>query len=65
MRSCYVNPVGWHWAQNVGLVRITGIRSRWVAAGSGALMIVIGLIPKAGAVVNSISSPVLGGASLA
>ncbi|TBW20736.1 uracil-xanthine permease [Arcanobacterium bovis] len=52
-------------AQNVGLVRITGIRSRWVAAGSGVLMIIIGLIPKAGAVVNSIPSPVLGGASLA
>ncbi|WP_235001760.1 solute carrier family 23 protein [Arcanobacterium ihumii] len=52
-------------AQNVGLVRITRIRSRWVATGSGVLMVIIGLIPKAGAIVNSIPSPVLGGASLA
>lgn len=52
-------------AQNVGLVRITGVKSRWVAAGAGVIMIVLGLLPKAGAVVNSIPSPVLGGASLA
>ncbi|MCI5825370.1 MAG: purine/pyrimidine permease [Arcanobacterium sp.] len=51
-------------AQNVGLVRMTGVKSRWVATGAGALMIVLGLVPKAGAVVNTIPSPVLGGASL-
>lgn len=52
-------------AQNVGLVRLTGIKSRWVAAGAGVLMIVVGLVPKVGAIVASIPSPVLGGASLA
>ena len=52
-------------AQNVGLVRITGVRSRWVAASAAAFMIVLGLLPKAGAVVASIPSPVLGAASLA
>ncbi|QRV02049.1 purine/pyrimidine permease [Arcanobacterium phocisimile] len=52
-------------AQNVGLVRLTGIKSRWVAAGAGGLMIVVGLLPKVGAIVASIPSPVLGGASLA
>ncbi|MDP9801188.1 xanthine permease [Arcanobacterium wilhelmae] len=52
-------------AQNVGLVRLTGIKSRWVAAGAGVLMIVVGLLPKVGAVVAAIPSPVLGGASLA
>ncbi|MDD7464769.1 MAG: solute carrier family 23 protein [Actinomycetaceae bacterium] len=51
-------------AQNVGLVRMTGVKSRWVATGAGAIMIVLGLVPKAGAVVNTIPSPVLGGASL-
>jgi 2-oxo-4-hydroxy-4-carboxy--5-ureidoimidazoline (OHCU) decarboxylase len=52
-------------AQNVGLVRLTKVRSRWVVAGAGVLMIILGLLPKAGAVVASIPSPVLGAASLA
>ncbi|ADL21611.1 Xanthine permease [Corynebacterium pseudotuberculosis] len=52
-------------AQNVGLVRITGVKSRWVAASAAGFMIILGLLPKAGAVVASIPSPVLGAASLA
>ena len=52
-------------AQNVGLVRLTRVKSRWVVASAGVVMIIIGLIPKAGAVVASIPGPVLGGASLA
>jgi OHCU decarboxylase len=52
-------------AQNVGLVRLTRVRSRWVVAGAGVLMIILGLLPKAGAVVAAIPSPVLGAASLA
>lgn len=52
-------------AQNVGLVRLTGVKSRWVAASAAGFMIVLGLLPKAAAVVAAIPSPVLGGASLA
>lgn len=52
-------------AENVGLVRLTGIRSRWVVATAGAIMIVIGVIPKAGAVAASIPHSVLGGAAIA
>ena len=52
-------------AQNVGLVRLTRVRSRWVVTAAGAMMIVLGLVPKAGAVVAAIPSPVIGGASLA
>ncbi|MBA3249643.1 MAG: 2-oxo-4-hydroxy-4-carboxy-5-ureidoimidazoline decarboxylase [Geodermatophilaceae bacterium] len=52
-------------AENVGLVRLTAIKSRWVVATAGAIMIVIGLIPKAGAVAASIPHPVLGGAAIA
>ena len=51
-------------AQNVGLVRITGVKSRWVAVAAAGIMIVLGLLPKAGAVVASIPAPVLGAASL-
>ncbi|TDW71051.1 2-oxo-4-hydroxy-4-carboxy-5-ureidoimidazoline decarboxylase [Kribbella pratensis] len=52
-------------AENVGLVRLTRVRSRWVVATAGAIMILIGLLPKAGAIVAGVPHPVLGGAALA
>jgi uric acid transporter len=52
-------------AENVGLVRLTRIKSRYVVAAAGAIMILIGLIPKAGAIVAGIPHPVLGCATLA
>src|SRR5688500_2513636 len=52
-------------AENVGLVRLTQVRSRWVVAAAGGLMILVGLVPKAGAVVAGIPHPVHGGAALA
>ncbi len=52
-------------AENVGLVRLTGIRSRWVVATAGAIMMLIGVIPKAGAIAASIPHSVLGGAAIA
>ena len=51
-------------AENVGLVRLTRVKSRWVVATAGAIMILLGLLPKAGAIVSSIPSSVLGGAAL-
>jgi OHCU decarboxylase len=52
-------------AENVGLVRLTRVKSRWVVATAGAIMIVIGVIPKIGAIVAAIPPPVLGGAGFA
>lgn len=52
-------------AENVGLVRLTRVKSRWVVASAGVIMIVLGLLPKAGALVAGIPHPVLGGAALA
>ncbi len=52
-------------AENVGLVRLTQVKSRWVVAAAGAVMILLGLLPKAAAVVAAIPHPVLGGAALA
>lgn len=51
-------------AQNVGLVRFTGVKSRFVVAAAGGILVVLGLLPKLGAVVSSIPLPVLGGAGL-
>ena len=52
-------------AQNVGLVRLTRVKSRWVVTAAGVFMIVLGLLPKAAAFVAAIPPPVIGGASLA
>ncbi|MEV3860822.1 nucleobase:cation symporter-2 family protein [Streptomyces sp. NPDC050095] len=51
-------------AQNVGLVGMTRVRSRWVVATAGGILVLLGLLPKLGAVVASIPAPVLGGAGL-
>ncbi len=52
------------YAQNVGLVGMTRVRSRWVVAAAGGMLVVLGLLPKLGAVVAAIPAPVLGGAGL-
>jgi NCS2 family nucleobase:cation symporter-2 len=52
-------------SQNVGLVGMTGVRSRWAVATSGVILIVLGLFPKLATVVASIPNAVLGGAGIA
>ena len=52
-------------AENVGLVRLTKVKSRYVVATAGIFMMIIGIFPKVGAAVAAIPPPVLGGASYA
>ena len=52
-------------AENVGLVRLTKVKSRYVVATAGLFMMIIGIFPKVGAAVAAIPPPVLGGASFA
>jgi NCS2 family nucleobase:cation symporter-2 len=51
-------------SQNVGLVGVTGVRSRFVCVAGGIIMVVLGLIPKMGALVEALPTVVLGGAGL-
>ncbi|MFJ1646464.1 nucleobase:cation symporter-2 family protein [Streptomyces sp. NPDC088258] len=51
-------------AQNVGLVGMTKVRSRYVAAVAGGILILLGLVPKLGEIVASLPGPVIGGAGL-
>lgn len=51
-------------SQNVGLVGVTGVRSRHVCVAGGLIMIVLGLIPKMGALIEALPTVVLGGAGL-
>ncbi|MFE9254339.1 nucleobase:cation symporter-2 family protein [Streptomyces sp. NPDC006879] len=50
-------------AENVGLVRMTKVKSRFVVVAAGVFMIILGLLPKAAAAVAAVPHPVLGGAA--
>jgi NCS2 family nucleobase:cation symporter-2 len=51
-------------SQNVGLVGVTGVRSRFVTAAGGVILLALGLIPKLGAVMTAVPVFVLGGAGI-
>jgi uric acid transporter len=50
-------------AENIGLVRLTRVKSRFVVAAAGVIMILLGIFPKIAALVAAIPPPVLGGAA--
>ncbi|MFH9136848.1 nucleobase:cation symporter-2 family protein [Streptomyces sp. NPDC017524] len=51
-------------AQNVGVVSLTRVRSRYVVAAAGGALVVLGAFPVLGAVVSLVPMPVLGGAGI-
>ncbi len=51
------------YAENVGLIGMTKVRSRWVVTVCGVLLLVMGIIPKIGQLVAGLPQPVIGGAA--
>ena len=51
-------------SQNVGLVGVTGVKSRFVCVAGGLILLALGLVPKMAALVESLPTVVLGGAGL-
>ncbi|BCJ46564.1 xanthine/uracil permease [Actinoplanes ianthinogenes] len=51
-------------AQNVGLVQVTRVRSRFVVTAAGVILVLLGLIPKLGEVIAAVPGPVIGAAAL-
>jgi xanthine permease len=51
-------------AQNVGVVTLTRVRSRYVVAVAGGTLLILGAFPVLGAVVSLVPMPVLGGAGI-
>ncbi len=51
-------------AQNVGLVAVTKIKSRYVVAAGGVILVLLGLLPVMGRVVAAVPTAVLGGAGI-
>jgi len=52
------------YSQNVGLVGVTGVKSRWVCVAAGLIMIVLALFPKLSIMFALIPQSVLGGAGI-
>lgn len=52
-------------AQNIGLVQMTSVRSRYVTVAAGLFLLALSLVPKAAFLVASIPPAVLGGAGIA
>jgi uric acid transporter len=47
------------YAENGGLIGMTGVRSRWVVTVCGVFLVILGLIPKVGAIVAALPGPVM------
>jgi len=50
-------------AQNIGLVSMTKVFSRWVVVAAGGILMLLGLCPKFAALATIIPAPVFGGAT--
>jgi NCS2 family nucleobase:cation symporter-2 len=51
-------------SQNVGLVGVTGVRSRYITVTGGVIMVLLGMLPKMASLVEAVPQVVLGGAGL-
>ncbi|TKB56510.1 nucleobase:cation symporter-2 family protein [Ferrimonas aestuarii] len=52
------------YAQNIGVLRVSGVRSRWVVALCGGFLALLGFFPKLSAIAACVPLAVLGGAGL-
>ena len=50
--------------QNTGLIALSNVKSRYVVASAGAIMVLMGLFPKLGALIAAVPTPVLGGCAI-
>ena len=50
--------------ENVGLVQVSGVRSRFITATAGVMLILIGVFSPVAELINGIPAPVVGGAAL-
>ncbi len=53
------------YTENIGLIGLTGVASRWVVRTGAVFLIIMSMIGKLGALIATIPSPVIGGAYIA
>jgi NCS2 family nucleobase:cation symporter-2 len=52
------------YSQNTGLLSLSNVKSRFAVASAGAILVLLGLLPKLAAIIAAIPRPVLGGAAI-
>lgn len=52
------------YSQNTGLLSLSKVKSRYAVAAGGAMLVLLGFLPKLAAVIAAVPRPVLGGASI-
>ncbi|WP_239647047.1 uracil-xanthine permease family protein [Nocardiopsis salina] len=50
--------------ENIGIIRVTGVRSRFVTATAGVILVVIGFVAPITALVSAVPAPVVGGTAI-
>ncbi|WP_017593633.1 uracil-xanthine permease family protein [Nocardiopsis potens] len=50
--------------ENIGIVRVTGVRSRYVTVAAGAILVLIGFLAPVSRLVNAVPSAVVGGTAV-
>ena len=53
------------YTENIGLIGLTGVASRWVVRTGAILLIVLSMVGKLGSLIATVPSPVIGGAYIA
>ncbi|MFE0924637.1 uracil-xanthine permease family protein [Streptomyces mutabilis] len=62
--GCFGLPLMVTSGENIGIVRVTGVRSRFVTAAAGAVLIVIGFLAPVSRAISMIPSAVVGGTAM-
>lgn len=64
LAGCYNSFLDTVFAQNVGLISVTKVKSRYVAAAAGVFLFLLGALPKMGEIIAALPGPVIGAAGL-
>ncbi len=62
--SFWGGPPNTTYGENVGVLALTGVYSVYVTGGAAVIAVVLSLLPKFGALIQTIPNPVLGGISI-
>ncbi len=62
--SFWGGPPNTTYGENVGVLALTGVYSVWVTGGAAVISVLLSLVPKFGALIQTIPNPVLGGISI-
>jgi xanthine permease XanP len=64
LAACFNSFPSTTYAQNNGVIQLTGVGSRYVGSIVGVMLIILGLIPAVGAMVEALPQAALGGATI-